>query len=117
MENVKNLVSKRHMNSFQKHLKFLSDLGYGTYWRVFNGADFGCPQNRERVLMLAVLGESKDLVKFKMMKVDNHKKDRVPMRSFIESNVNPKLFIDCQYEGYRPKNENSICKMIGKRIR
>ena len=49
MENVKNLVSKNHYENFKKHIYFLRGLGYTSYWRILNGADFGCPQNRERV--------------------------------------------------------------------
>lgn len=115
MENVKNLVSKTHMTSFQKHIDFLNSLGYATYWRVLNAADFGCAQNRERVLMMSVMGESKEQVKHRMMSVDNYKKSRVPMRPFIENTVSPKLFIDCPFEIYNPSNKNSTCKMVGKR--
>ena len=115
MENVKNLVSKTHMVSFQNHIDFLNSLGYSTYWRVLNAADFGCAQNRERVLMMAVMGESKEQVKRRMMRVDNHKKNRVAMRSFIENEVSEKLFIDCEFESHNPSNENSVCKMVAKR--
>jgi DNA (cytosine-5)-methyltransferase 1 len=115
MENVKNLVSKTHMASFQKHIDFLNSLGYATYWRVLNAADFGCAQNRERVLMMAVMGETKEQVKRRMLRVDNHKKGRVAMRPFIENEVSEKLFIDCEYEGHNPSNQNSVCKMVAKR--
>lgn len=115
MENVKNLVSKTHMASFQKHIDFLNTLGYSTYWRVLNAADFGCAQNRERVIMMAVMGESKEQVKRRMMRVDNHKKGRVAMRPFIENEVSSKLFIDCEFEGHNPSNQNSVCKMVAKR--
>lgn len=115
MENVKNLVSKTHMASFQRHIDFLNSLGYSTYWRVLNAADFGCAQNRERVLMMAVMGETKEQVKRRMMRVDNHKKDRVAMRPFIENEVSTKLFIDCEFEAHNPSNQNSVCKMVAKR--
>jgi DNA (cytosine-5)-methyltransferase 1 len=115
MENVKNLVSKTHMASFQKHIDFLEGLGYGCYWRVLNAADFGCAQNRERVLMMAVLGESKDQVKAKMMRVDNHKMERTSMRPFIESEVSDKLFIDCEFVSHTGSNNSSVCKMVAKR--
>lgn len=113
-ENVKNLVSKTHMTSFQKHIDFLEGLGYGCYWRVLNAADFGCAQNRERVLMMAVLGESKDQVKAKMMGIDRNKKSRKTMRPFIESQVSDKLFINCEFVPHNGKGD-SVCKMVGKR--
>jgi DNA (cytosine-5)-methyltransferase 1 len=108
-------VSKRHLKSFERHIDFLKKLGYSTYWRVLNAADFGCAQNRERVLMMAVLDETTEFVKSRMLRVDNHKKGPVSMRPFIEDEVSSKLFIDCEVEGHNPSNQNSICKMVAKR--
>jgi DNA (cytosine-5)-methyltransferase 1 len=114
MENVKNLLSKNHYESFKKHIYFLRGLGYTSYWRLLNGADFGCPQNRERVFMISVLNGDKDDVKQRMENVDTHKKTRIPMRPFIEDTQNPELFIDCQYTPHEPKG-NTVCKLIARR--
>jgi len=114
MENVKNLISKNHIDNFQKHIYFLRGLGYSSFWRVLNGADFGCPQNRERVFMMSVLNSSIEEVKEKMMNVDNHKKDRVPMKPFIEQDFNQSLIVECDYTLHQPK-QNSICKLIARR--
>jgi DNA (cytosine-5)-methyltransferase 1 len=114
MENVKNLVSKNHYENFKKHIYFLRGLGYSSFWRVLNGADFGCPQNRERVFMVSVLNSSIDEVKEKMMSVDNHKKTRVPMRPFIEDTQDQELFINCPYTPHQPKG-NTICKLTARR--
>ena len=114
MENVKNLVSHNHIENFKKHIYFLRGLGYSSFWRVLNGADFGCPQNRERVFMMSVLNSSIDEVKEKMMNVDNHKKERIPMRSFIDQNFSESLVIDCPFTPHQPKN-HTICKLIGRR--
>ena len=114
MENVKNLVSHNHIENFKKHIYFLRGLGYSSFWRVLNGADFGCPQNRERVFMMSVLNSSIDEVKEKMMNVDNHKKERIPMRSFIDKNFSESLVIDCPFTPHQPKN-HTICKLIGRR--
>lgn len=114
MENVKNLISKNHIDNFQKHIYFLRGLGYSSFWRVLNGADFGCPQNRERVFMMSVLNSSIEEVKEKMMNADNHKKDRVPMKPFIEQDFNQSLIVECDYTLHQPK-QNSICKLIARR--
>lgn len=114
MENVKNLISKTHYENFKKHIYFLRGLGYTSYWRLLNGADFGCPQNRERVFMISVLDGNPDDVKQRMENVDNHKKERVPMRPFIENTQVPELFIDCPYTNHQPKT-NSVCKLIARR--
>ena len=59
MENVKNLVSKKHKSYFDKWLNYLESLGYTNYWKVLNAKDFGVPQNRERVFVVSILGEHK----------------------------------------------------------
>jgi DNA-cytosine methyltransferase len=114
MENVKNLISKNHIDNFQKHIYFLRGLGYSSFWRVLNGADFGCPQNRERVFMVSVLNSSIEEVKEKMMNVDNHKKERMSMKSFIDQNFSESLIVDCQFTPHTPK-KHTICKLIGRR--
>lgn len=114
MENVKNLISKNHYDAFQKHIYFLRGLGYSSFWRVLNGADFGCPQNRERVFMMSVLNSSIDEVKEKMMNADNHKKERIPMRPFIDQNFSESLIIDCPFTPHEPK-KHTICKLVGRR--
>lgn len=62
MENVKNLVSKKFMPSFELWCKWLETLGYKNYWKVLNAKDFGIPQNRERVFMISILGEHEPYV-------------------------------------------------------
>jgi DNA (cytosine-5)-methyltransferase 1 len=114
MENVKNLISKNHYENFKKHIYFLRGLGYTSYWKLLNGADFGCPQNRERVFMISVLDGDHTDVATRMENVDNHKKTRVPMRPFIEDTQDLELFIDCQYTPHQPKG-NSVCKLIARR--
>ena len=114
MENVKNLISKNHYENFKKHIYFLRGLGYTSYWRLLNGADFGCPQNRERVFMISVLDGKHEDVARRMENVDNYKKERIPMRPFIEDTQDPELFIDCPYTNHQPKG-NSVCKLIARR--
>lgn len=114
MENVKNLVSKNHLKDLNVYIDKLNSLGYGSRWMVLNGADFGCPQNRERVFMFSVLNESSSDVSDKMMGVHNLKQSRVPMRPFVEQNVDPNLFINPPYEINTPKL-NSVCKLAARR--
>ena len=53
-ENVKNLVSKRHREDFEKLLERLDNYGYNNYWEVLNAKDYGIPQNRERVFVVSI---------------------------------------------------------------
>lgn len=57
MENVKNLVGKKHKHNFDKWLEWLEEQGYTNYWKVLNAKDYGIPQNRERVFVVSILGE------------------------------------------------------------
>lgn len=58
LENVKNLVGKKHRHNFDKWLQWLESQGYQNYWQVLNARDYGIPQNRERVFVVSVLSES-----------------------------------------------------------
>ncbi len=114
MENVKNLVSHNHIENFKAHISFLNELGYGCSWKVLNGADYGCPQNRERVFMMSVFGLTNDEVEYKLLNVERYKKDRVPMRPFIENEITEDLFITCDITPNHPKKD-SVCKLVARR--
>lgn len=55
IENVKNLLSINNGFDFATVLSELSEAGYDTLWQVLNSKDFGVPQNRERVFIIANL--------------------------------------------------------------
>lgn len=50
-ENVKNLTSKGMTNIFNLVLSSLEEAGYVNHWTIMNAADYGIPQNRERVFI------------------------------------------------------------------
>lgn len=53
-ENVKNLLSKRHIHNFNEYIDALDELGYKSYYQVLNSKDYGVPQNRERVFTVSI---------------------------------------------------------------
>lgn len=55
IENVKNLLSINNGFDFATVLSELDQAGYDAVWQVFNSKDFGVPQNRERVFIIANL--------------------------------------------------------------
>lgn len=55
MENVRNLIGKRHKYVFDKWCKTLEDFGYKNFYQVMNAEDYGVPQHRERVIMVSIL--------------------------------------------------------------
>lgn len=57
LENVKNLVGKKHKHNFDRWLDWLEEQGYTNYHQILNAKDYGIPQNRERVFVVSILGE------------------------------------------------------------
>jgi DNA (cytosine-5)-methyltransferase 1 len=53
-ENVKNLVGKKFKEQFKIVKMSLEEANYNVYWKVLNSKDFGIPQNRERVFIIAI---------------------------------------------------------------
>jgi DNA (cytosine-5)-methyltransferase 1 len=55
LENVKGLLNHDRGATFFTILGSLDELGYDVQWQVLNSKDFGVPQNRERVFIVANL--------------------------------------------------------------
>lgn len=52
IENVKNLVTHDHGNTFKVIREALVENGYYIKWAVLNGKDYNIPQNRERIYVV-----------------------------------------------------------------
>jgi DNA (cytosine-5)-methyltransferase 1 len=59
LENVHGLLSSHGGRDFTVVLKALDKLGYGIAWRVLNSKDFGVPQQRRRVYIVALHRDSR----------------------------------------------------------
>lgn len=53
-ENVKALLMKRHESSLQKVIEDFSAIGYDVTYHLYDAADYGVPQTRERVIIVGV---------------------------------------------------------------
>jgi len=53
MENVPDLLGKRHWRHFQEFWSVLADHGYHISYEIFNMASFGVPQSRHRLICIA----------------------------------------------------------------
>lgn len=53
-ENVKNLVGKEFKPTFDLFVKELEEYGYNVYYQVLNAKFYGVPQNRERIILVAI---------------------------------------------------------------
>ena len=58
-ENVKGVLDKDMIHSFNKYLSKMESLGYTNSFEVLNAMDFGIPQNRNRVYTISILGKRK----------------------------------------------------------
>ena len=58
-ENVKGVLDKDMIHSFNKYLLKMEELGYTNSFEVLNSMDFGIPQNRNRVYTISILGTKK----------------------------------------------------------
>ena len=86
MENVKNLVGKKHKHNFIRWLKTLEMMGYWNFWQVLNAKDYGVPQNRERVFVVSILGGGQYLFPNKI-KLEKRLKD------ILETQVDEKYYL------------------------
>ena len=57
LENVKGFKNHDKGNTFKVVKNSLEDMGYKVYAKVLNAKDFGVPQNRERIYIVAFLDE------------------------------------------------------------
>ena len=72
LENVKNLLSHDHGNTFKVILNSLVSLGYDVYWDILNSKYFGVPQNRERVYIRCILKDNEKLPLFNNITFDSY---------------------------------------------
>lgn len=87
MENVKNLISKRHKPYFDKWCVWLQSQGYTNYWKCLNAKDFNIPQNRERIFMVSILGVHNPYI------FPNKKHLTFLLKDFLETNVSDKYYL------------------------
>ena len=65
LENVKHLMYHDNKRTLGTILSSLEELGYYTEWQLLNAAEYGVPQNRERIIIIASKNEPFDFSKIK----------------------------------------------------
>jgi DNA (cytosine-5)-methyltransferase 1 len=63
LENVKHLIHHDKGNTLKTIIKDLEELGYKVSWKLLNAADFGVPQNRERIIIIGHKDKEFDFTK------------------------------------------------------
>lgn len=87
LENVKNLVGKRHKENFDKWLDWLEEQGYSNFWQVLNAKDYGIPQNRERVFVVSILGNGE-------YQFPKKQELNLRLKDLLENEVDEKFYLD-----------------------
>lgn len=85
-ENVKNLLSKKHLHNFEAYQEAMRELGYTNNYQVLNAKNYGVPQNRERVFTVSILGDED----FKFPEPEPLKKR---LKDVLETDVDEKYYI------------------------
>ena len=120
LENVKNIVNHDSGKTFRKIKSDLEELGYYVNYKVLNSADYGIPQRRNRVYIVAFNKKYFNNVLFEYpepMKLDLKAQD------LLDDDVEEKYFISTNMigtilgkgtKGYivKPTIDQSICKTL-----
>ena len=106
-ENVKNLLSKKHIHNFDNYLNAMSSLGYNNYYKVLNSKDYGIPQNRERVFAVSI---RKDIDN-KTFEFPEKQELKLRLKDMLDSDVDKKYYLtDSQISHIRVQmEENKQC--------
>jgi DNA (cytosine-5)-methyltransferase 1 len=111
LENVKGLVSHDKKRTFKVILKRLDELGYWVEHKVLNARDFGVPQNRERIYIVAYSKEWFDEGDFSFPKPS---KKQTLVGDFLDTRVDPKYTIsDRLWAGHQRRKLEHAAKGNG----
>ena len=98
-ENVKSLASKRFEREFDIVLNSLAAAGYNSYWRVLNAADYGIPQNRDRIFIVSIRRDLDD----GSFVFPEKEELQIKMCDLLEASVDEKYYLQ-DTKGYFIKN-------------
>jgi DNA (cytosine-5)-methyltransferase 1 len=109
LENVKHLIHHDKKRTFSTILKALTALGYNVTHKILNAKDFGLPQNRERIFIIATKKHYFDFGKLK-----KHKK--VILRDFLDEEGDFEYVDKSEYTLINsPKDQESGLIFVGYR--
>lgn len=106
LENVKNLVGRKHKHNFDEWLETLEGYGYKNYWQVLNAKDYGIPQNRERVFVVSIRDDINTEYTFPKPKELN-----CCLKNFLEEKVDEKYYLNEEIQSrfvFKPIGENVV---------
>ena len=110
-ENVKNLLSKKHIHNFNAYLETMEQLGYTNYYQVLNAKDYGIPQNRERVFTISIKKDINKAFTFPQkqelkLKLKDMLEDEVDEKYYLSENMIK--YISADNEKWTGNNDKSL---------
>ena len=99
LENVKHFINHDKKRTLKKVIQSLEHLGYNVVFKLLNAIDFGLPQNRERIFIIA---SKKGVFDFDLLKKNKSKQ----LEDFLENKEN--------YEYLKKKEYTMIDKKFVK---
>ena len=99
-ENVKNVISKKHIHNFNNYIDRMSELGYTSYYQVLNAKDYGIPQNRERVFTISIRNDLNQTFEF-----PQKQELKLRLKDMLEDKVDEKYYLSEKMINFFYKNE------------
>ncbi len=94
-ENVKNIISKKHIHNFNNYIDEMSRGGYTSYYQILNSKDYGIPQNRERVFTISIRNDiDKDFV------FPQKQELKLKLKDMLEDEVDEKYYLSNKMINY-----------------
>lgn len=96
-ENVKNLLSKKHIHNFDAYQEAMRELGYVNHYQVLNAKNYGIPQNRERVFTVSIREDVWDKTYNSFGKLFEFPEPfslEKKLKDMLENNVDEKYYIN-----------------------
>lgn len=110
-ENVKNLLSKKHIHNFEAYQEAMKNLGYTNYYQVLNAKNYGVPQNRERVFTVSIRDDHKRTVYERLedsFKFPSPIPLEMRLKDMLEDKVDEKYYLsDEQIAGLLARGKNN----------
>jgi len=99
-ENVKNVISKKHIHNFNNYIERMNELGYTSYYQVLNAKDYGIPQNRERVFTISIRNDLNQTFEF-----PQKQELKLKLKDMLEDNVDEKYYLSDKMANFFIYNE------------
>ena len=103
LENVRGLKSHDHGRTFKIICDTLAELGYIVHVKILNARDFGLPQNRNRLFIVAIRADIEGAFQYEFPR-PTHQRNELLVRSILESSVTEKHTIsDRLWRGHQER--------------